>query len=474
MPPLPPAFLERMERLLGAEYPAWLACYEQSATTGLRVNTLKIAPEALQALAPFPLEPVPWSASGFRLAAGSPSPGKHPYHAAGLYYLQDPSAMAAAEILAPQPGERVLDLSAAPGGKTTHLAALMQNRGLLVANEIHPRRAWDLAENLERCGVRMACLLNETPARLAGRFGAFFDRVLVDAPCSGEGLFRKNPEARRAWSVAHVLACAARQIAILEQAARMVRPGGWLLYATCTFAPEENEGVIGRFLEAFPNFALQRVEPRPGFSPGRPGWAPGFSHHPLEMTIRLWPQHGAGEGHFFALLRRQDEEGASPPKEEQGGGRPPEARQLPSRVWQLYEAFCRETLLRLPEEEGLRLLGSYLYRLPPGLPPLDGLKTLHPGWWLGTLKKNRFEPSHALALGLPGDQARRLLRLESGDPRVLAYLRGEAIRLQAQEASASGWGLVAVDGYALGWGKFSPGLVKNGYPRGLRSAWSGS
>ena len=192
-------------------------------------------------------------------------PGKHPYHAAGLYYLQDPSAMAVAELLDPQPGERVLDLAAAPGGKATHIAAKMQGQGLLVANEIHPKRAWELAGNLERWGAINVAITNETPERLAERFEDFFDRVLVDAPCSGEGMLRKGEAARVEWAPELVHGCALRQTTILEQAARLVRPGGRLVYSTCTFNPEENEGTVARFLDTHPEFELIEPSRRPGF-----------------------------------------------------------------------------------------------------------------------------------------------------------------------------------------------------------------
>ena len=243
-----------MHRLLGDEFTPFLARYDQPASVGLRVNTLKLLPEAFQALSPFSLSPIPWCPAGFESCSaisvtGAAQPGKHPYHAAGLYHLQEPSAMAVAGLLDPQPGERVLDLSAAPGGKATHLSALMQNEGLLVANEIHPRRAWELFENTERWGARNVAITNATPRQLADHFGEFFDKVLVDAPCSGEGMFRKSEASRREWSPELAQSCAIRQGAILDQAARLVRPGGKLAYSTCTFAPEENESANAGFLE---------------------------------------------------------------------------------------------------------------------------------------------------------------------------------------------------------------------------------
>ena len=214
-----------MEGWLGDDYAAFLASYDQPATNGLRANTLKIAPEALRARLPFATEPLDWPPAAFRVAEEE-QPGRHPYHAAGLYYLQDPSAMSVAGLLAPQPGERVLDLAAAPGGKATHLAALLLNQGLLVANEIHPHRVWDLAENLERWGAHNVAITGETPERLAERFPDFFDRVLLDAPCSGEGMFRKSDAARREWAPELVLGCATRQTAILDSGRAHAAPGG--------------------------------------------------------------------------------------------------------------------------------------------------------------------------------------------------------------------------------------------------------
>ena len=243
---LPPAYLESMQLLLQAEFPAFLGVYSSPAASGLRANTLKINPNELAGRLPYALRPVPWCPAGFQfpedLPPDQPTPGRHPYHAAGLYYLQEPSAMAVVEALDPQPGKRVLDLCAAPGGKSTHLAARMDGKGLLVANEIHPKRVWELAENLERWGARHVIILNESPARLSERLPAFFDCVLVDAPCSGEGMFRKSEAALRDWSPELVHSCAVRQSAILHEAARLTRPGGRLVYSTCTFNPQENEG----------------------------------------------------------------------------------------------------------------------------------------------------------------------------------------------------------------------------------------
>jgi NOL1/NOP2/sun family putative RNA methylase len=450
-----------MAALLGDEYPAFAACYHATPIAGLRVNTLKRSVEAFRTAASFALRPVPWCPTGFMAPDESVS-GKHPWHAAGLYYLQEPSAMAVAELLDPRPGECVLDLAAAPGGKATHIASLMGDQGLLIANEMHPHRAWDLAENLERWGARSAAITVETAERLAERLAGFFDRVLLDAPCSGEGMFRKSEAARREWSPALVSGCAVRQSAILEQAARLVRPGGRLVYSTCTFAPEENEAVIAQFLQTHEDFGLVEPPRRPGCTPGRSDWIarrPGIRDAgDLSATVRLWPHSSPGEGHFIAVMHRRPTAAPAPPP------RLWPADRLPRQAEQWYRAFCIAHLADLPANERLALVGSYLYALPPGLPELSGLRFLHPGWWLGTVKKDRFEPSHALAMGLRPADARRSVNLSPDCPEAPAYLRGEGFHCTGDD----GWLLVAVDGHPLGWGKRVNGFVKSHYPRGLR------
>ncbi len=304
-----------MAELLDEDFPQFLVKLNQPFVPALRVNTLKLSVAEFQALSPWPLVPVPWCPEGFYLDRKA-NAGTHPYHDAGLYYIQEPSAMAVAALLAPQPGERVLDLCASPGGKATHAAALLAGEGLLVANDIDRGRAEVLRHNLERLGARNALVLSESPRRLAKRWPGAFDRVIVDAPCSGEGMFRKKEEARFHWSEAHVAGCAIRQQDILNSAAELLRPGGRLVYATCTFAPEENEGSVWRFLQGHPDFELIEPTWRPGFMAGRPEWAEwpreeggGWrveGRMSLDRTIRLWPHKVQGEGHFVAVLQRRE------------------------------------------------------------------------------------------------------------------------------------------------------------------------
>jgi 16S rRNA C967 or C1407 C5-methylase (RsmB/RsmF family)/NOL1/NOP2/fmu family ribosome biogenesis protein len=456
---LPSEFLSRMQAQLGPDYADFLASYDQPPDVGLRVNTLKLSPEQFNALTSDPLTPIPWCPAGF-IASPEVRPGKHPYHAAGLYYLQDPAAQAVAELLAPQPGERVLDLSAAPGGKTTHLAALMQNQGLLVANDVHPKRVRDLAKNVERWGAHNVAITNAMPPQLVAHFGAFFNRVLVDAPCSGEGMFRKDPAVRGEWLPKLVESCALRQDAILEDAAKLVHPGGILGYSTCTFAPQEDEGTLARFLAAHADFELAATPQFPGFERGHPEWLetadPAVG---LERAVRLWPHKAPGEGHFIALLRRAEDADAHP------GYRPAfHPAGLPAEAQRDFAAFAESTLSWQPPQNRLALLGSYVYLVPEDLPDLRGLSVIHWGWWLGTAKKNRFEPSHALAMGLRATDVRQTWPLMTADPALERYLRGEVLPCEGP----NGWVLVTVDGFPLGWGKRVQGRLKSHLPTWLR------
>lgn len=469
---VPEAFLNKMADLLGDEFNEFLTSLHQPPKVGLRVNTLKISPEELTHISPYKLSPTPWCSSGFIVDELNEKPrfippGKHPHHSAGLYYLQEPSAMAASEVLSPQPGEKVLDLAAAPGGKSTHLAGLMQNAGLLVANEIHPRRVWDLAENLERCGVTNAIVTNETPFRLAEHFGDFFDRVMVDAPCSGEGMFRKSQSARKEWKPEMPRSCAIRQATLLDQAARMVKPDGCMAYTTCTFSPEENEGVIARFLEKHPEFDLMSFNLTPGLLPSKPEWIGLPKDHKLNRAIRIWPHQSPGEGHFIALLTKNSAiykyrqnnkttEGIFPKRTNRSEGR--------SSTNSILDDFARANLTFLFDYKQLSVNGSYIYRLPNESPNIAGLKVIHPGWWLGSIHNDRFIPSHALAMGIRMDQARQIILLHPGDQLASAYLGGESFTM----AGKNEWVLVTVDGFPIGWGKRVQNVVKNYYPHGLR------
>ena len=441
---LPVEFIARMQRLLGEEFDAFAACYDAPRFTALRLNPLKTA--APPDLSRFGLTPVPWAKDGFYYDAQT-RPGLCAYHDAGLYYLQEPSAMAPAALLDAQPGERVLDLCAAPGGKSTQIAAAMAGRGLLVCNEINAKRAQILSSNIERMGIANALVLNEHPARLAERFAGNFDKILVDAPCSGEGMFRKEPAAAEEWTADTPAICAARQLEILHSAARMLRPGGRLVYSTCTFSPEENEGTVSAFLRAHPDFSVEESSGTP-FSPGRPDWveepAPGLEH-----TFRLWPHKLRGEGHYAAVLRRAGEEAAAEIPAEPG-------EKLPKALLE----FAGDAGAEIPEGKGV-LFGQSVYLAPEALPGLAGLRVLRAGLHLGECKKGRFEPAHAWALWLK--TAAQTADFAESEPEIARYLAGEALT-----GSQTGWALVRVDGLSLGWLKGSNGQLKNHYPKALR------
>lgn len=470
---LPQAFLTRMQAMLGEGYEAFLASYDRPRHPALRVNTVKSGTEEFVQKSPFTLRPVPWVQEGFYYGAEE-RPGKHPYHEAGVYYIQEPSAMAVAALSGAEPGERVLDLCAAPGGKSTQLAAMLQGRGLLVSNEINAARAKILSQNIERMGIRNAVVTSEPPERLLSRFPAFFDRIVVDAPCSGEGMFRKEEAAIPNWSLENVELCARRQDDILDCAAQMLAPGGTLVYSTCTFAPAENEGSIARFLLRHPQFAVVDQRERLGerfetwgLAGGHPDWADpeGRESFPDEIlsqlsgTVRLWPDRLDGEGHFLAVLIHS---GTHMQKKSRGRVKGPD--RAGEKLWQ---EFAAQTLTAVPGGE-LLAFGQELYLLPCAL-PLEGLRVLRPGLQLGSVRKNRFEPSHALALALSPGEVRAHVDLPADSPQARAFLRGESLPGElAPQGMKKGWVLICVDGWSLGWSKLAGGTLKNHYPKGLR------
>ena len=428
---LPEAFLDRMRHQLGNEYGAFLESLERPRAVALRFNPLKGDAPCL----PFVGDSVPWEPAGFYYDPDS-RPGLHPYHEAGVYYLQEASAMAPVALLDPKPGEWICDLCAAPGGKTTQIAGRMMGEGFLLCNEWSPKRAKILSRNIERLGVGNALVTNEHPEKLALRLAGCFDRVLIDAPCSGEGMFRKEEAAVTDWSAETVQMCARRQREILHSGAALVRPGGRLVYSTCTFAPEENEQVIALFLESHPDFEPESLEV-PWFARGENG------------SYRMWPHKLLGEGHFAAVLRRKGMEKRQNPEEEKGAKLPKE-----------WITFAKDLEVQLPRGKAV-MFGQSLYWTPEGLPELKGLKVERPGLELGAVKKDRFEPSHALALWLK--HCRRMEDYPCDSREMAAYMHGDVV-----PSMEKGWCLVTVDGYSIGWGKGDGSVLKNHYPKGLR------
>ena len=453
---LPEAYIAQMKRLLGeAGFFAYEQSLSQPVTRALRVNLLLRPDGSLPCPVEGVGEPVPW-AKGCYFVEGDARPGLSPLHEGGLFYLQEPSALSAVSVLAPQPGERVLDLCAAPGGKSTQIAGLMQGRGLLVCNEPVPSRAQILSRNVERMGVRNAIVTSAMPAQLAPRFPAFFDRILVDAPCSGEGMFRRQPEARDEWSAGSPRGCADRQLEILEAAAKMLAPGGALVYSTCTFNDTENEGVLARFTAAHPEFALEAFE-----LPGLPSGSRGYVH--------LYPHEIRGEGHFVSLLRKAPDAPGAPENEEK-----PRRAVKPARGRGEQAKKAQQPAIAVPEDvlapgvsfDRLHAAGGSLWALPEGLDDLsrlDGLRVLRTGLLLAHAEGRRAEPDHALAMALTPCEAARTAELD--EAQALAYQAGETLELGDLEP---GYTLLTLRGVSLGFGKQAGGVMKNHYPKGLR------
>ena len=427
---LPEAFLERMKMQLGEEYPDFLNSLERPRAVALRFNPLKGSAPDMD----FVGESVPWEPLGFYYDPEA-RPGLHPYHEAGVYYLQEASAMAPVALLDPQPGEKVLDLCAAPGGKTTQIAGRMMGEGFLLCNEINPKRAKILSRNIERLGVANALVTNEHPERLAERLPGFFDRVLVDAPCSGEGMFRKEEAAVTDWSQETVEMCARRQVEILHSAAAMLKPGGRLVYSTCTFAPEEDEMAVAAFLESHPDFSPEIIE-APWFEAVENG-----GH-------RLWPHKLLGEGHFAAVLRKAHGE----------------AEEIPSMAGEKLPKewldFAKELKIKLPGGKAVSF-GQNLFWAPEELPDIRRLKVMRPGLELGEVKKGRFEPAHHLALWLRDCANSVSFPAESAE--IREYMHGNVI-----PGHQKGWCLIKAGDYSLGWAKGDGKTLKNHYPKGLR------
>ncbi len=480
---LPALFLERMQRQLGPDFENFLKEYQKNSFCGLRVNTGRISAAGFCGRSPFELRPVPWTENGFYYDPERDDVTRHPHYFAGLYYIQEPSAMLPASRLPVEPGNLVLDLCAAPGGKSTELAARLQGDGLLIANDVSATRAKALVKNLSLWGISNCCVTAETPRKLWQSFGCCFDRILVDAPCSGEGMFRKDASLIRSWEKQQPEAYAPLQKEILEYAARMLKPGGFLLYSTCTFSEEEDEQTVASLLSCHPELSLESIEPYyEGFTPGK---------SPLQKCVRVWPHKMKGEGHFLALFRRSartdlpkkgNEAPVSGASSSFGTGfseikdlriRDPEAEKS---LWKI-PAELKAFLDRIPQDLGRGKLflekNGQCYLLPPYRLP-SGLRFLCTGLFLGTLKKGRFEPSQPLAMALDASSFDLVLDLPSADLRIMKYLKGETIEFDPGELkhsgpkAGSGWTLVCTDGFALGWGKAADGKLKNKYSPGWR------
>ena len=454
---LPLPFLERMKEMLGDDYDAFLKSYKNPRTYGLRVNTAKLSCQDFQTLSPFPIRPIPWINTGYFYEEES-RPARCPYYQAGLYYLQEPSAMTPASRLPIEPGDFVLDLCAAPGGKATALGAALNDTGFLLANDISTSRARALLRNLELFGMKNMLVTDEKPAKLAQRFPAFFNKILLDAPCSGEGMFRKEEALARDWTPEKSAELSDIQKDLVLKAADMLRPGGMLLYSTCTFSPEENEQTIEYLLQEYPEFKICEMEGYEGFADGMPQVTESKNPE-LEKTVRIFPHRMKGEGHFLALLQKGE-------KQEEGKRLPESGKnkKLPEELEEFLGHIDRKF-----DSSRMDLRGEKVYYMPEGLPTLRGIRFLRTGLLMGELKKNRFEPSQALAMNLKKEEYDQVIDLPLEDERVMKYLKGETLDVEdLVKPKDKGWYLICVDGYPLGFGKLVNQMLKNKYLPGWR------
>ena len=468
---LPLPFLERMKEMLGDDYNTFLQSYENPRTYGLRINTAKLSCQDFEKLSPFEIRPIPWISNGYFYDEES-RPARCAYYQAGLYYLQEPSAMTPASRLPVEPGDFVLDLCAAPGGKATALGAALNDTGFLLANDISTSRARALLRNLELFGIKNMLVTDEKPARLAQRFPAFCNKILLDAPCSGEGMFRKEEALARDWTPEKSAELSDIQKDLILKAADMLRPGGMMLYSTCTFSPCEDEEVVAHLLQERPDMELMEMPGYEGFSEGRPELIStpispeAFDPSSLRKCVRIFPHKMDGEGHFLALFHKK---GDSLPPVFRPAGKGPDKN---TRKW-LEEFFAEIDLHTLGGQEfdwnrvEIRKDKVY-YQLPFPL-DLRGISFLRNGLYLGDLKKNRFEPSQPLALALHKEDIEATISLSVSDERITRYLKGETLNIEPEEAAhKKGWHLLCADGYPIGFGKLVNGILKNKYPAGWR------
>ncbi len=470
MADLPQSFLDSMKEILGEDYEAFLAGFDGQRQYGLRVNTLKMNLEEFERIAPFHLKKVPWISNGYFYEAED-VPAKHPFYSAGLYYLQEPSAMTPASRLKVQPGERVLDLCAAPGGKATELGAALQGEGLLVANDINTARARALLRNLELFGISNSFVTNEPPHVLAERFPEFFHKIMVDAPCSGEGMFRKNPAVVDSWQEKGPEYFSKLQREIIVQAADMLLPGGMMFYSTCTFSPLENEKTITHLLKERPDMEVIPMEDYEGFAEGLTSYRGEVFDESCKLCRRIWPHKMSGEGHFMALLHKKN-------------GTQQQVQQTVSQSsiwWEKCKGLNKEQKAAAEDffshvniaydEKRIDVRGDNLYYLPAPKYDGRGLHFLRNGLFMGEFKKKRFEPSQPFALALHAQDFDQVLDFPADDERLSRYLRGETLDVSdliAGEKKRKGWQLVMVAGHPLGFGKLVNNNLKNKYPAGWR------
>lgn len=465
---LPQAFTKRIkEELSPSDYKAFLESYEKKPLAGLRLNRLKINPEIWESISPVSLTKIPWIDNGYYYDANSWNASKDPFYYAGLYYIQEPSAQTPANILPVSPGMRVLDLCAAPGGKSTELAAKLQGKGVLVSNDISATRAKALIKNLGVFGVKNAFITSSEPGQLLSYFPKYFDRILVDAPCSGEGMFRREPVIMKNWEQYGTKYYNDIQKDIILKAADMLAPDGMMLYSTCTFSPDEDEGTMDFLLSERPEMEIIPIPDKnryEGFDTGHPEWI-GSDRKEIENAVRIWPHRMDGEGHFCCLLH----------KKAGNDGLSCSTRTEIVRLTDEERKFLTDYGIDESEFDRLELHGDKLYLIPEGLPDVTGLRILRNGLYIGDRKKGRFEPSEPFAMSVKRESAKNFVSLPYGDVRVIKYLKCETVDISTEELKSMGltaakgdYVLVGMGDFPLGWGKLSGTTIKNKYFAGWR------
>lgn len=450
---LPDKYVEKMKTLLDSEYEEYIKSFEEKSVDGIRINTLKTDKDNFRSFCDYQLEDVKWCEEGFYCGEND-KPGKSVFHHAGLFYVQEPSAMSAAAVLPSGYGMKVLDLCAAPGGKTTQTAIKMCNSGLLFANDISSARAKAIVKNVELMGIKNCIVMSEDPQNITDRFRGFFDCILIDAPCSGEGMFRRKSDVIKSWDEEMLRFCEKTQREILDSAEKMLKCGGYIVYSTCTFSPDEDERVIEDFLNQHSDFELMEIDESFGFEKGRPQWTISQDEK-FSRCKRIWPHKMRGEGHFIALMRKDGCDINDDYEKEKSDN---------DRRIEIFKKFADENLNT--KFEGIfKVINDNIYLLPEDTPKLKGLRVLRSGLLLGEFKKDRFEPSQALAMFLKKEEAKNHCDFSFDDERIIRYLKGETVEAETEKDS---WCLVCAGGFPLGWAKAQKGRLKNKYQVGWR------
>ena len=458
-------YINSLKKVENLDIEKLLKSYEKQKEIGIRFNTKKVEKDLLNAkniekitekfniLGSF--SQISWCKSGFYYH-GDEKLGKSILHEIGMFYMQEPSAMSPVEFLDVEPNDFVLDLCASPGGKTTQIAEKLET-GFVVANEIVPKRAKILQENVQRLGLNNVIVINHSPKDIENKFCEAFDKILIDAPCSGEGMFRKNDDAQEEWTSSTPTICANRQTEILESAYRMLKTGGTMIYSTCTFSLEENEEVINKFLKAHYDLELVDIDHNKyNFENGNVV----DGNYDLKKCARLYPYKVAGEGHFFAKIHKKilDKEYENVNVFLKKSQKNIKNNANYAQNIKIFNEFAKNILN--VNFSNFVCFDNFLYANCPF--NLNGLKVLSAGLFLGEVRKNNFFPSLHLARFLKKDDVKNCIELSNEDTKK--YIEGYELVTN----NADGWTLLFYKNLPICFGKCVQGKIKNHYPKYLR------